>query len=113
MAEQLLTVAAADGLMHPDIVGEAQIATRVPNNNQRGPLQGHQPRQPSRAEQFRGIQCFNGGLGHLASRPVSADRVTKTHICCGCRGLKDTLPQTYTQPTPTCRIRGDLFITDP
>ncbi|WKY04369.1 hypothetical protein Q1695_005402 [Nippostrongylus brasiliensis] len=52
--------------------------------------------------------CYEWSFRHLFT-----DRVTKTYICCGCRALKDALPQTYTQPIPSCHIRGDQFITDP
>ncbi|VDL83076.1 unnamed protein product [Nippostrongylus brasiliensis] len=93
MVEQLLTEAAADRLMHPGSVGEAQAralerapveraargsggrnetlfrgTTRVPNNNQRRSIEVPRQRQQNRGEQLRGIHCFNcGGLGHLAS----------------------------------------------
>ncbi|VDL71079.1 unnamed protein product [Nippostrongylus brasiliensis] len=93
MAEQLLTEAAADRLMHLGTAGEAQVralervpvvraahgrvgrneilfrgTARVPDNNQCRFIDAPRQRQPKRGEQLRGIHSFDcGGLGHLAS----------------------------------------------
>ncbi|WKX99108.1 hypothetical protein Q1695_014187 [Nippostrongylus brasiliensis] len=52
--------------------------------------------------------CYEWSFRHMF-----ADRQTKTYICCGCRALKNARPQQYTDPIPSCRIKGGNFITDP
>ncbi|KAE9421538.1 hypothetical protein Angca_000075, partial [Angiostrongylus cantonensis] len=43
----------------------------------------------------------------------SADRLTQTYLCCGCKALRTRDNQRYRQPIPSCKLRDGYFITDP
>lgn len=43
----------------------------------------------------------------------SADHVTQTYLCCGCKALRTRDNQKYRQPIPSCKLRHGCFVTDP
>lgn len=43
----------------------------------------------------------------------SADGVTKSYLCCGCKALRTRNGERFQQPVPSCKLRDGHFITDP